>query len=53
MGGARAVHRRVQVPEWMGTRIRLGEDLGAWDRKKAGEGIRTPDIQLGKLTFYH
>ena len=20
---------------------------------RAGEGIRTPDIQLGKLTFYH
>jgi len=22
-------------------------------RKKAGEGIRTLDIQLGKLAFYH
>jgi hypothetical protein len=20
---------------------------------KAGEGIRTPDVQLGKLAFYH
>ncbi len=20
---------------------------------RAGKGIRTPDIQLGKLTFYH
>ena len=23
------------------------------DAKKAGEGIRTLDVQLGKLTFYH
>jgi hypothetical protein len=22
-------------------------------RERAGEGIRTPDVQLGKLAFYH
>jgi len=26
---------------------------GYGDESRAGEGIRTPDVQLGKLAFYH
>ena len=27
--------------------------LGSWRLNKAGDRIRTGDVQLGKLTFYH
>ena len=27
--------------------------LGSWLWNKAGDRIRTGDVQLGKLTFYH
>jgi hypothetical protein len=37
------------------TPVRLSDVTGnLFDlHQKAGEGIRTPDVQLGKLAFYH